>query len=123
VDVSAVAGGWAPGWQAGVLPRNDQEIVIPVSFGGAIEVRLVGAEGQPMSGVQVMARPLGLFPGSFSLMGRSGAPRPTDPLGVALLDLLAPGTYEVSTVGGEAVSRVQVAVEEGGRSSVVLTLR
>jgi protocatechuate 3,4-dioxygenase beta subunit len=121
VNVTAIAGGWAPAARTGIVPREGEEIVIQVSLGGKIEVRVLGPEGQPVSGVQVGIRSLVSVSGNLMGLG-SSQPRPTGPDGATTVDLLAPGPYEVFIPGNESVPRVQVGVDEGGTTPAVLTL-
>jgi protocatechuate 3,4-dioxygenase beta subunit len=121
VDITAIAGGWAPASRTGVVPREGEETVIQVSLGGKIEARVLGPDGQPVSGVQLRIRPLASSPGNLMAFG-SNQPRPTGPDGATTIDLLAPGPYEIFVPGPENPPRVQVGVDEGGTTPAVLTL-
>jgi hypothetical protein len=120
VNITAIAGGWAPALRTGVVPREGEETIIRVSLGGKIEVRVLGGEGQPIAGVQVGVRSLLSGPGSLMGFG-SNQPRPTGPDGSTTIDLLAPGPYEVFVPGNESIPRIQVGVDEGGTTPAVLT--
>jgi hypothetical protein len=121
VDITAIAGGWAPARRTGIVPREGEETVVQVSLGGKIEVRVLGPDGQPVSGVQLRIRPLASSPGNLMAFG-SNQPRPTGPDGATTIDLLAPGPYEIFVPGPENPPRVQVGVDEGSTTPAVLTL-
>jgi protocatechuate 3,4-dioxygenase beta subunit len=119
VDVLVLAGGWAPTAVRGVSP-NAEGLEVRVSRGGSVRVRVTRENGTPASGVQVRcvpADPTLAATASFNFR----LPRPTDANGVTVVDLLAPGPYEVVIPQRPGVRPVAVDVRAGTQTAVELS--
>ena len=120
VDVTAIAGGWAPARLSAATPSTDPDDPgweLAVSLGGKLRVRVTGAEGQPLPGVQVQAKAVPPFLGSTMALMLS-PPLPTDGKGSTLIDRLAPGVYEITVPDRPEVLPVQAQVIEGAEMPV-----
>ena len=120
VDVTAIAGGWAPARLSAATPSTDPDDPgweLAVSLGGKLRVRVTGAEGQPLPGVQVQARAVPPFLGSTMALMLS-PPLSTDGQGSTLIDRLAPGVYEITVPDRPEVLPVQAQVIEGAEMPV-----
>jgi hypothetical protein len=109
----------APGYMEGRLPRTRlatesdvSDLKIVLDRGSVLEVRVLGSEGEPISGVWVNVSPQsptgGLQP--FSAFGTS--PKPTDAEG-RWRTSVAPGNYEVSALVKGRALRGRAAVGAG----------
>ncbi len=123
VSVAAISPRFAPAVQNDVeQPANEDgfEVVLQASEGGTLRVRVVRqGGGGPVPGAQVAFRPVPLFPGCDVVMERN-RPKSTDADGATIVTRLYPGTYFVSIVGRRDSPAVQVGVEDGAESNVVI---
>ena len=124
VDLHVLAEGWAPGRAAGVQASGDPDeiaVVIALTSGGRLRVRVAGPEEEPISGAQILLRPLDPSPGVIlALVFRP--PRATDSSGETAIDSLAPGSYEVALTGRPEVTPVRVEISDGAATTAVLVL-
>lgn len=121
LDVVAVARGYAPARASGVVPDDSAEIVLRMSAGGRIRVRVVDGEGAPIPGARATVAASPPYPGSDLAMWMSGN-LVTGPDGTALATGLAPGSYAVTVemAGKRATGTVTVAEE--GEAELVIAL-
>ncbi len=122
VNVAAIARHFAPAVQTNIDPpasENPPEVVLRASLGGTLRVRVARRGGNPVAGAQVTYQPIPLFPGSDVVVDRN-RPGPTDVAGITVLTRLHPGEYVVSIAGRRDSAPVQVGVNDGEESSVVL---
>ncbi len=122
VSVAAISPRFAPAVQNDVEQPADEdtfEVVLQAGAGGTMRVRVVHRGGAPVPGAQIAFRPVPLFPGCDVVMERN-RPKTTDADGTTFVTLLYPGTYLVSIVGRRDTPAVQVSVDEGAESNVVL---
>ncbi len=122
VNVAAISPRFAPAVRNDVEQPVDEdtfEVVLQASAGGTLRVRVVHRGGGPVPGAQIAFRPVPLFPGCDVVMERN-RPKTTDADGTTFVRLLYPGTYLVSIVGRRDAAAVQVRVDEGIESSVVI---
>jgi len=122
VSVAAISPRFAPAVQHDVeQPPNEDgfEVVLQAGTGGTIRVRVVHRGGAPVPGAQIAFRPVPLFPGCDVVMERN-RPRTTDTDGTTFVTMLYPGVYLVSVVDRRNVPAVQVSVDEGTESNVVI---
>jgi len=122
VNVAAISQRFAPAVRNDVEQPADgdaSEVVLQASAGGTLRVRVVHRGGGPVAGAQIAFRPVPLFPGCDVVMERN-LPKTTDADGTTLVTLLYPGAYLVSIVGRRDTEAVQVGVDEGTESNVVL---
>jgi hypothetical protein len=124
LDVTVLAGGWAPLRVSGILPperHDDPGLELRVGPGGGVRVRIVGATGEPLPGLRPVVRPVTPFAGSEYSFLFDPIP-PTDTAGESLIQRLAPGAYEVRLAGRQDVAAVLATVLEGAESTVTLRL-
>lgn len=120
-DIVAVAQGWAPGKVAAASGDETSELVVQLSPGGRVNVRVVGADGSPKAGVAVMAKPVNLGP-QTALGGGMVLPPTSNASGSALLTGLAPGSYEIVCPWRDDLPGVPVEVREGEESVVEMVV-
>jgi protocatechuate 3,4-dioxygenase beta subunit len=119
VGILVFASGWAPTSLRGVS-TNTESLEVRVSRGGSVRVTVTRQNGAPASGVQVRCLPTDpsiAATASFNFR----LPRPTDANGVTVVDLLAPGQYEVAVPERPGVQPVPVEVRAGTQSAVDLS--
>ena len=121
VDVLVLAGGWAPTVTRGVNPDTGG-LEVRVSRGGSVRVRVTREDGVPASGVQVRCMPTDPTIAATAAFNFR-LPRPTDANGVTVVDLLAPGQYEVTVPDRPRLQAVPVEVRAGTESSADLSLQ
>ena len=122
VSVAAISTTFAPAVQTNVEPPPDDdasEVVLHATPGGKVRVRVVHRGGGPAPGQQITYQPVPLFPGSDVVVERN-RPRTTDPNGTTVISMLHPGSYVITIVGRRDTAPVQVGVDEGTKSNVVL---
>ncbi len=122
VNVAAITPRFAPAVQNGIDPPTSDtppDIVLHATPGGAIRVRVVHRNGDPVPVARVAYQPSPLFPGSDIAVDRNPAPT-TDNDGVSRIGMLYPGVYVVSLIGRRDASPVQVPVTEGSEVEAVL---
>ncbi len=124
VDVSAISMAWAPGLLSGVdltaLP-GDHEAVVQLSHGGTVVITLVGIDGTPAAGVQVLAvamKETALDSLSFFL----NPPRPSNAEGRVALERLPQGSYTLRVPGRPDVQSVAVEVIDGDVHEVTMQI-
>ncbi len=123
LDVTAMARGWAPALVRGVVPAPDPEAAplrIVLTAGGRVRVTVLDAAGAPVKGVQVVAR--SLTPSLSDFLRAFQSPPMSDAGGIAWIESLAPGGYELSVPGGHGVAPIQVTVDEGQVSEATIRL-
>jgi protocatechuate 3,4-dioxygenase beta subunit len=124
LDLSVFAAGWAPSLARGLVPdeRGEHEpIVLHVRPGGRLRVQVVDHEGHPVAGVHLLARPVPAFVGSE--IGRLlRPPPPTDAAGVAWIELLSRGNWEIAIVGQSDVAPLVVPIDDGAEREALLRL-
>jgi protocatechuate 3,4-dioxygenase beta subunit len=124
MDLTAVAGGWAPARVTGVAASSDPdavETILRVSPGGRIRISVVGPEGRPVAGVQISLEPVESWPAQVTAFNMQ-RPLPTNAQGNTLVSHLAPGAYVVSAVGRPDIRPVEVDVQEGQEAVAGLSL-
>jgi hypothetical protein len=124
LDVTAIAGGWAPALLHDVLPGAPEAAagwLLRVERGGVLRVRVADREGRPQPGVQVEVTALPAFLGSELALMLS-PPLPTDDGGETQVDALAPGQYQIRVVSREDAPPVLASVIAGGVTPVEFRL-
>ncbi len=121
IDVVAVARGYAPAKVSGVVPDDSAEIVLRMSSGGRIRLRVVGAGGAPISGARATVAASPPYPGSDLAMWMSGT-LVTGPDGTALATGLAPGSYAVTVEAGGKRATGAATVAEGAEVEIEIPL-
>ena len=99
LDITALSPGWAPTRLSGVMPTEDEEIILRIGLGGRIAVTILDRKGLPKEGVslEIHAEPPWL---GSEIPGRFGPQTISGPAGIAVAGNLAPGTYRVTVPGG-----------------------
>jgi hypothetical protein len=108
-----------PGKAVRVETGEDGGFVAKGLTGELFRVRVVHRGGGSVAGAQVAFRPVPVFPGCEVVRERN-RPKTTDADGATLVTPLYPGAYLVSIVGRRDTAAVQVGVDEGTESNVVL---
>jgi hypothetical protein len=124
LDVTAVAGGYAPARVSGVVASDDEEgpgITLQATPGGRIRITISGPDGTPRAGVHPIVRAQPGFLGS-AMAGFTQQQRATDATGTLVADLLSPATYVVSLPNRNDVPAVTVQVAEGSEAVAALTV-
>jgi hypothetical protein len=122
VSVAAISERFAPAVQTNVVQPAEgdaAEVVLHATAGGTLRVRVVHRGGGPVPGAQIGFRPVPLFPGADVVVERN-RPRTTDSDGTTFVTMLYPGTYVVTALGRRDAAPVQVGVNEGAQSDVVI---
>jgi protocatechuate 3,4-dioxygenase beta subunit len=117
LDVVAIARGYAPARASGVVPDDSAEIVLRVSAGGRIRVRVIDGAGAAVAGARVTVAASPPYPGSDLSMWMNGN-LVTGPDGTALATGLAPGSYAVTVEMGGKRAMATATVAEGGEAEI-----
>jgi hypothetical protein len=121
LDIVAVARGYAPARASGVVPDDSAEIVLRVSAGGRIRVRVVDGQGASIPGARATVAASPPYPGSDLAMWMSGN-LVTGPDGTALATGLAPGSYAVTAEMGGKRATGTATVAEGAEAQIEIPI-
>ncbi len=125
VDVSVVSLSWAPGLLSGVdlssLP-DDYEAVVRLSRGGTIVATLVGADGAPIAGTQVLAMPLTETLAYAVVNFILPSPGPSNAQGIIRIERLPQGSYTLQVAGRQDVQSVAVEVIDGDVHEITMQI-
>jgi hypothetical protein len=118
----AVGRGLAPAVVEGWMPTeqpDDDDVILPLSVGGTLRVRVVGPDGEPRAGVATS-----LAADRFDVLARlaqvSSPTPPSDAHGAVVYTALRPGNYTVTASGAQPA---RAEVTEGSVSEVTIALR
>jgi protocatechuate 3,4-dioxygenase beta subunit len=123
IDLVAVARGYAPARASGIVPEETADgsgVVLRVSSGGRIRIRVVDGSGAPVVGARVSVSASPPYPGSSLAVFVSGN-LVTGPEGSATATSLAPGSYAVVAESAGQRTQRTVSVAEGQETDVTLT--
>lgn len=126
VEVRAFTPGWAPGTatgESGATAAEAPEIVVRLTAGGTLTVRVVDTGDEPVAGATLIVQPQLDDPIQIMMMATQGAPIVTGADGRVTIPNLPPATYNVQLPDRPPAESMRVDVRDGEVTTTTLTVQ